>query len=270
MATARVNGIQLYYESHGSGDKPIVLVHGAWSSHNTWDAIVPLLAESFRVLTYDRRGHSQSERPPGQGSIREDVSDLAGLIEHLDLAPAWVVGNSHGALIALRLAGERPDLLRGVIGHEPDLFSLIQDDPAAAQALEAMKSKEAAVLERIAAGDNVGGAELFIEMVAGPGSWEQLPPSYQQVLINNAPTFLDEERDPENIHFEPEWVTSFQGPVLLTRGDESHPVVMPMYARAAELLPDVSIQVLPGAGHVPQRYQPEAYAETLRAFIEGG
>ena len=268
MPIANVNGIQIYYELAGSGETPIVLVHGSWSSLNTWDSIVPLLAESYHVLTYDRRGHSQSERPPGQGSIREDVADLAGLLEHLELAPAWAVGNSHGALIVLRLAGERPDLLQGISGHEPDLFSLIEDDPAAALALEEIKSKEAAVLELIAAGDNVGGAKLFIEMVTGPGSWEKLPTSYQQVLINNAPTFLDEERDPENIHFEPEWVTSFQGPVLLTRGDESPPVVVPMYARAAELLPDVEFQTLPGAGHVPQRYQPEAYVETLLSFIQ--
>jgi pimeloyl-ACP methyl ester carboxylesterase len=197
------------------------------------------------------------------------VADLAALIEHLELAPAWVVGNSHGALIALRLVGQRPDLLRGVSGHEADLFSLVQDDPAAAQALRAIKSEEAAILELIASGDHADGAELFIEMVTGPGSWEELPSSYQQVLIHNAPTFLDEERDPENTDFDPEWVTSFPGPVLLTRGDESHPVVEPMYARAAELLPNVEFLTLPGAGHVPQRRQPQAYSEVLKAFIQG-
>ena len=47
--------------------------------------VVPRLAESFRVITYDRRGHSQSERPSAQGSIREDVADLAALIEQLGL-----------------------------------------------------------------------------------------------------------------------------------------------------------------------------------------
>ncbi|MGD2078456.1 MAG: alpha/beta hydrolase [Chloroflexota bacterium] len=268
MPLANVNGIQIYYELTGGGEIPIVLVHGAWSSHHTWDAIVPLLAESFRVVAYDRRGHSQSQRPPGQGSIREDVADLAALIEHLDLAPAWVVGNSHGALIALRLAGQRPELLRGVSGHEPDLFSLLQDDPAAAQALEEHKGDEEAVLDLIASGDHAGGAKLFIEIVTGPGSWEKLPASYQQTLIHNAPTFLDEERDPENLDFDPEWVTSFPGPVLLTRGDESPPIVVPMYARAAELLPNVEFMTIPGAGHVPQRLQSQTYVETLQAFMQ--
>jgi pimeloyl-ACP methyl ester carboxylesterase len=268
MSIANVNGVGLYYKISGSGEIPIVLVHGSWASHHTWDAIVPLLTDVFRVVTYDRRGHSQSERPPGQGSIREDVDDLAALIAHLDLAPAWVVGNSQGALIALRLAGERPELLRGLSGHEPPLFSLIRDDPAAASILEALKSMQASVLERIAAGDHAVGAELFIETVIGTGAWEKLPPSYQKELIQNAPTFLDEERDPENETFDPAWITTFPRPVLLTTGDQSHPIAAPMYARVAELLPDVEILSLPGAGHVPQRYQPEVYAGVIRTLVQ--
>jgi len=70
------------------------------------------LAESFRVLVYDRRGHSESQRLPGQGSVREDVADLAALIKHLGLAPAWVAGNSFGASITPWVKGfSRPSLL---------------------------------------------------------------------------------------------------------------------------------------------------------------
>jgi len=83
MATANVNGVQLFYELTGTGQIPVVLVHGSWGSHHTWDRVVPSLAESFQVLTYDRRGHSESERPAGQGSVREDVADLAALGEPL-------------------------------------------------------------------------------------------------------------------------------------------------------------------------------------------
>ena len=104
MATAKVNGVRLFYELTGTGAVPLVMVHGSWDSHQDWDLVVPRLTDAFRVLTYDRRGHSQSERPTGQGSVREDVADLAALIKHLELSPAWVVGNSFGASIALRQA----------------------------------------------------------------------------------------------------------------------------------------------------------------------
>src|SRR3954470_22236400 len=103
MSTARVNGVELHYELSGSGE-PLVLVHGSWGDHHNWDPVVSPLAESFRVLAYDRRGHSASERPTGQGSVFEDADDLAGLIDALDLAPAHVAANSFGAVIALRAA----------------------------------------------------------------------------------------------------------------------------------------------------------------------
>ena len=86
MAIASVNGVRLFYEANGAGEIPLVLVHGSWGSHHNWDLVAARLAESFRVLTYDRRGHSESERLAGQGSVREDVADLAGLIQDLGLA----------------------------------------------------------------------------------------------------------------------------------------------------------------------------------------
>src|SRR5947209_18949834 len=99
MSVARVNGVELYYELSGSGE-PLVLVHGSWVDHRSWDPVVGLLARSFKVLTYDRRGHSGSERPDSQGSVFEDADDLPALIEALDLAPAHVAGNSYGGSVA--------------------------------------------------------------------------------------------------------------------------------------------------------------------------
>ncbi|MGH2543823.1 MAG: alpha/beta fold hydrolase, partial [Ardenticatenaceae bacterium] len=177
MATANVNGIRLFYEVSGDGEIPLVFAHGSWVSHHNWDAVVPGLAESFRVVAYDRRGHSESERTTEQGSVREDVADLAALIEYLELAPAWVAGNSFGASITLRLAGERPDLLQGIIAHEPPLFSLLASDPLMSPMLEEVEKRVSVVVERIASEDHAGAAEQFVETVAlGPGSWAQLPP----------------------------------------------------------------------------------------------
>jgi pimeloyl-ACP methyl ester carboxylesterase len=54
---AKANGIGLYYELKGSGE-PVVLVHGSWGDATSWRFVVTGLAERFRVLAYDRRGHS--------------------------------------------------------------------------------------------------------------------------------------------------------------------------------------------------------------------
>ncbi|HEY5754120.1 MAG TPA: alpha/beta hydrolase [Chthoniobacterales bacterium] len=267
MATMKVNGVRLYYELQGGRGIPLVLVHGSWDSHHDWDLVAPALAESFRVLTYDRRGHSQSERPGGQGSASEDVADLAALIEHLGLAPAWVAGNSFGASIALRLAGEHPELFRGLIAHEPPLFSLLADDPDVAPMLRDVNRKIGAIVEQIASGDHAGAAEQFVETVAlGPGTWAQMPPEIQQTVIENAPTFLDEANDPQQLAFDLEWIRGFAKPTLFTLGDQSPPTFAPVVARLAEALPHAEIITLAGAGHIPHATHPDAYIEAIIGF----
>src|SRR5688572_22213198 len=101
MPNAVINGVELHWELTGEVGEPLVLVHGSWGDHRGWDRVVPALSRSSRVLTYDRRGHSRSARPAGRGSVREDVDDLAGLVEHLGLGPAHLVGNSFGGAIVL-------------------------------------------------------------------------------------------------------------------------------------------------------------------------
>ena len=201
MPEAEVNGVGLYYELEGSGE-PLALVHGSWGDATSWGFVVPGLAESFRVLAYDRRGHSRSERPDTPGSVDEDGDDLAALLEALDLAPAHVVTNSYGGNIALRLATRRPEVFRSLSCHEPPLWSLLEDDPESQEMLQQGARSLEAVGRRIAAGDHEGAARQFVEEVAfGPGAWEnELPPEIRAVFVQNAPTFLDELQDPNQLN----------------------------------------------------------------------
>ena len=151
--------------------------------------MVSALAESFRVLAYDRRGHSASERLAGQGSVFEDADDLAGLIDELGLAPAHVAGNSFGAAIVLRAATRRPEVFRTVIAHEPPLFPLLagtEMEPALAE----VQRRIGAVVGLLEGEDHEGAARLFVETIAfGPDAWdEQLTPPMREVFIANATT----------------------------------------------------------------------------------
>ena len=265
MSMATINGVRLSYEISGTGETPLVLVHGSWIGRRQWDPTIARLADSFRVLTYDRRGHSESARPNGQESVRENVADLAALIEQLGLAPAWVAGNSFGGSIALRLAGERPDLLRGITAHEPPLFSLVDRDPAVAPVVEDDLQTDAAVAKRIASGDHAGAAEQFAEAL-GPGTWTQFPPEIRQTMIENAPAFLDEWNDPDFYAFHLQWAGEFPRPALLTQGDQSPPAFAPVISKLAEALPSVEVRTFAGVGHVPHMEDPEAYVEAVAAF----
>ena len=154
----------LFYESIGSGD-PLVLVHGSWTDHESWQLVVPGLARSFRVLTYDRRGHSLSERPLGQGSRREDEEDLAALMEALDLALAHVAANSFGASIALGLAARRPDLFRSLMVHEAPLMGIVADDAELRPLMKEVQGSVGSVLAQLCAGDIAGGTRRFVEEI---------------------------------------------------------------------------------------------------------
>jgi pimeloyl-ACP methyl ester carboxylesterase len=267
MATATVNGVRLRYELTGGGRVPLAFVHGSWDSHHDWDLVVPPLAQSFQVLVYDRRGHSESEGRDRPGGIDEDVADLAALIGHLGLAPAVVVGNSFGASISLRMARSHRTLLRGIIAHEPPLFGLLADDPTVAPLLAEVGRGIGAVVERIASGDDAGAAEQFVETVAlGPGSWQQIPPEIQRIIIDNAPTFLDECRDPQQLAFDLGWLGGLGLPVLLTMGDQSPPTFAPVIRKLARAMPHAEVVTLAGAGHIPHATHPDLYVETILRF----
>jgi pimeloyl-ACP methyl ester carboxylesterase len=267
VPTTKVNGVELYYELEGSGD-PLVLVHGSWGDHTTWEPLVDALDGSFRTLVFDRRGHSDSERPPGQGSVEEDVDDVAALIEQLDLAPAHVLGNSFGAAISLRLAIRRPELLRSLLAHEPPVFPILAGEPEMQPVLQEVQSRVQAVVALLEAGDFEVAARQFVETVAlGPGAWEnELTPELRQVFVFNAPTFLDETRDPQALMFDLDALPRFDGPALLTDGDQSPPFFPVVVGKLAERLPRAQRRTLAGTGHVPQLSHPAEYAQVIREF----
>lgn len=269
MPISRINGADIYWEMEGDHGDPIVLVHGSWVDHENWAPVVPDLAQSLRVLTYDRRGHSRSERPPGQGSVREDVADLAALLEELEHAPAHVVGNSFGGSIVLRTAIERPDLYRSLIVHEPPLFGLLNDEPDAQQALSAVNERIEAVRAILNGGDMTEGARRFVETIAyGPGSWPQLIEEVRNKFIFNAPTWLDELRDPEVMEIDLNRLSRFSAPALVTLGDRSPPFFALVVDKIAAAIPRAIRGTYRDAGHVPYSTNPADYVRVVREFVE--
>ena len=268
MPTSAINDVQLYWELNGSGD-PVILVHGSWGDHNNWAQVAPALSTTFHVATYDRRGHSRSERPAGQGSIHEDAADLAAIIEHLFAGPAHVIGNSFGAAIALNLALKRPELIRCLVVHEPPLFDLLQGEPEVQPALAAVQERIAAVVPLLEAGEIEAGARRFVETIAfGPGAWDQLPQTVRDTFVFNALTWLDELREPGWMSLDLERLAAFSAPTLLSFGGESPPFFPAVVQRIARALPHVRKHVFQQAGHVPHMSHPTEYVQTVNEFVQ--
>jgi pimeloyl-ACP methyl ester carboxylesterase len=267
MPRLRVNGVELYYEVIGEGD-PLVLVHGGWGDQNSWRLVVDEFARSYQVVTYDRRGHSQSDRSIGPEVIRAHEEDLGALMEQLGIVPAHVVGNSIGGSIALRLGGRRREVFRSICAHEPPALEVLRGDPETEALPDDQVMKLGAVEQRLAAGDTEGGAKLFFETIAfGPGAWEQLPEESRRIFVTNAPTFLAEMRDPEQLRIDLEGLSGFPHPTLLTNGDNSRPEFPAVVAKLAETIPGAEWRTLVGAGHVPHLTHPTDYAGLTLEFL---
>lgn len=94
---------------------PVVLIHGFPFSKLTWGPQVAALRKTCYVVTYDVRGHGASDVGSGQYTVEGFVDDLIGLIDHLKIPRAVLVGLSMGGYIALRAAERNPDRIRGLV-----------------------------------------------------------------------------------------------------------------------------------------------------------
>lgn len=268
MPTGTINGVRLFWEQRGDHGPPLVLVHGSWGDHHNWDAVMPSLTRSFRVFVYDRRGHSQSERVSSQGSIEQDVADLAAFIAANNLAPAHIAGNSFGAVITLNVIAAQPELVASATVHEPPLIALIQDHPM----MPAIRARLAAVIATLTSGDLETGARQFVENIAlGPGMWDQLPPEMRQTFVFNAPTWLDEMHEPETaMTVDLARLSQFTRPLLITGGDKSPPLFPAILEKIAAGVPRVEQYTFRGAGHGPHLTHADEYVRIVTDFVHHG
>jgi 3-oxoadipate enol-lactonase len=114
MPTASLNGTEIYYEVHGSGE-PLLLIAGFACDHTIWSLVIPKLAGRYRVIAFDNRGLGQSPGPDVRPSIRLMAEDAAGLIDVLGLGPVHIAGHSMGAMIAQELALPHPERVRSLL-----------------------------------------------------------------------------------------------------------------------------------------------------------
>lgn len=107
MATTR-DGARLAYEIRGRGTDGIALVHSLAMDRRFWQPVADRLAASVPVLTYDCRGHGQSDKPKGPYTVELFARDLADLLDHVGWSSALVAGASMGGCIALAFAAAFP------------------------------------------------------------------------------------------------------------------------------------------------------------------
>lgn len=113
---AIINNIGIEYEVTGTRmGLPVVFIHGFPFSKEMWKSQVEDLKKNYYVITFDVRGHGSSDVGDGQYSIEFFVDDLIGLLDHLKIGSAVLVGLSMGGYIAIRAAERHPERIRAMV-----------------------------------------------------------------------------------------------------------------------------------------------------------
>lgn len=242
MPHVLANDVRLHYEKVGAG-APILCIHGTSSSALVWgDALAPL-AELGRVVSYDRRGCTRSERPHPYDitSVREHADDAAALLTRLLASPAVVIGRSYGGEVALDLALRHPHAVRALVLLEPAVLALA---PSAAALVEPLTARVLETSRR----DPDAVAEVFLRAVAGDATWEAFPPPLKEMFTENGPAIVAELRagpwDPS-----PDLLKTIDVPTLVVAGEDSPPPFREIVDAIADAVPDARSCLVPG-GHL--------------------
>jgi pimeloyl-ACP methyl ester carboxylesterase len=266
MPRVDVNGVSLYHEVTGHGP-PLVLVHGFACGLRMWDPQVKALARSWRVVTYDVRGHGISGAPDDWAAYSQAISvaDLGGLLERLGLRRAAVGGLSMGGNIALNFALAHPERVTALVvadtgAGSDEAADWIATVHALADALERDGLEafvDAALANPLFARYAARGpaAERFIRSCLMTHRARGLAHTGREVLAKRPSIYALAER-----------LRALRVPTLLIVGEHDEPCVK-VHRFMAETIPGARHLVIPSAGHLTNLEAPAAFNRAVARFL---
>ena len=252
MPFASINGVDLFYESHGSGPA-IVFAHGRGGNHLSWWRQVPEFSANHRCVTFDQRGWGLSEGPAEPPVPATVTADLVGLLDSLGIDRAVLVAQSMGGVSSLGVALRHPERVAGLVladttggvGDE-SVISLLKDvhppeDPFRRGLSDSFIEEQPAL------------TFLFgsISRINQP-----MPVTVVSGLFQNpdGPQAAD--------------LAAMQVPTMLVVGAEDKIFPVHVIEAVHRLIPGSTLEVVPGAAHSTHYEQAEVFNSLLGDFME--
>jgi 2-(acetamidomethylene)succinate hydrolase len=268
MSTAQVGtrhnlpGRTIFATESGDG-VPLILLHGITANAYVWAPIQARLAQRFKVVALDQRGHGRSDAPAGYQAAHY-ADDITGIIHDLGKGPAFVVGHSLGARNAICAAAESPALIRGIVAIDffpfiegevfDSLESRVNGGARSFPSLDAVKDYLRDRYKRL--------PEDAIERRATYG-YRSTAQGYQPLAAQQAMTETCVGlRAPLQ-----DALARLAVPALLMRGADSLLVSPAAFAATKRLRPDLPAVEVDGADHYVPEEQPEAVSRLIMSFF---
>jgi non-heme chloroperoxidase len=256
-AYARLDtGITMHFVEAGPRDAPaVVLLHGFPDSWQVWEAVIPVLAEDFRVLAIDQRGQGDTDKPQCCYAPGDFVADVAAFMDALSVERAAIIGHSFGSFVAQNFAMGHPDRVDRLVlvgsgvafdnalGHE---FRAFLPDVTDAPDPEMVREFQRSTFHRLPGDDAFD--RIIAQSMKTPGHvWRSLGPA------------LAENRT--------ERLRAVTAPTLLVAGDRDALFPLDEQHRLFRALPDAELTCYPDTGHFIQLEQPQRFVADLLEFL---
>lgn len=237
--TASINGADIYYEVYGEGD-PLILIHGGLGNGDYWVNQIPVFAEHYQVIVMDSRGHGRSTFDEQPISYQLMASDVLGLMDHLGIDKASIVGWSDGGIIGLELALTHPERLNKVVAYGANY------DPTGVRLDIGNNAYFNAYIEQAAAD--------YQKISPDPARWDEFLNNIANMWATQ-PNYTDDQ------------LTTITTPFLILDGANEEAIDLNQTKLMALLIPNAELMLMPGAGHFAMMEQPQEFNQIVLDYL---
>jgi len=265
MPTARINGVNLFYEVHGTGI-PVVWSHEFAGDCRSWEPQVNYFSRRYQVVTYNARGYQPSDVPESEDAYSQEqsVDDLRGLLDHLDIETAHVAGLSMGGSVALNFGITYPHRARSLIVAGAGSGS---SDP------EAFRDRVNRLAQRMES-EGMSGVQDFGRnpnrlpfLHKDPKGWQKMADAFQEHSpVGSARTFRRVQGLRPSIFSLEDRLKTLMVPTLIMVGDEDEGC-LDTSIFMKQNLPHAGLAVFPKSGHLINLEEPALFNALVMDFI---
>lgn len=240
---------------------PLVFIHGFPFSHRMWEPQIDYFAHDYWVISYDIRGHGQSEVGDGQYTVEFFVDDLFAILDHLAVGPCLLCGLSMGGYIALRAMEREPGRLKALVLC--DTRADADGNEAKIRRAEAMRTIKTQGIEKY--------ANEFVKLLLAPTTLSSQPKLVEKIKniiranppvgIRGALLALAARTDTTGV------LARITVPTLVLIGEHDGLTPPALGEAMRQKIPNAILEVVPKAGHLSNMENPEFFNQKLACFI---